>query len=140
MGSVCCFLELATGVGFSAFSSATMDYDQGATVGFDSVVSNVGGFYNADTGIFTCPTDGLYSFSVSAESDFDYYATLDIIRNGNVLLSMHAVYYDHDQSSITAITECLVFDSVYIQCGEDNSQVKGGRRSSFSGVLITPYA
>lgn len=54
---------------FSAFKSATTANATGdatiATVIFDTAPFNVGAAYNAGTGIFTAPQDGLYAFFAS---------------------------------------------------------------------------
>ena len=53
--------EIAFGpVGFSAYSTEGVRYEEYDTIVFDAVVTNYGGRYDSDTGIFTCPVKGDY--------------------------------------------------------------------------------
>ena len=53
--------EIAFGpVGFTAYASANERYGAYDTVVYDTVVTNYGGAYDSDTGIFTCPVTGDY--------------------------------------------------------------------------------
>ena len=52
--------EIAFGpVGFTAYASVDAHYDDYETIAFDTVVTNYGGAYDSDTGIFTCPVKGV---------------------------------------------------------------------------------
>ena len=130
---------MSINVAFSAFPASTIDFDSGITVKYDSIVTNIGGFYNPETSIFTCPTDGIYLFSVSFYTYDNRLMTGNIVRDGTVLLQLYSDFEEDQQASTTVLTECLAFDSVWVECAEDNSELRSGRRSSFSGVLITEY-
>ena len=53
--------EIAFGpVGFSAYATDAVRYEDYDTVVFENVATNYGGAYDSDTGIFTCPVKGDY--------------------------------------------------------------------------------
>ena len=130
---------MATGIGFSAYSSTVQDCQAGTVLQFDTEVTDIGDFYNKDNSIFICPQDGLYLFSVSAESLDGNIISAGIIKEGIQLLSAYHGNLGTSQGSSTVIAECNAFQSVWIECRMDG-QLDKGRASSFSGVLITPYA
>ena len=51
-------------VAFSAWRASRDAVSSGAVIIYENVDVNVGGAYDAATGIFTCPVDGYYMFSV----------------------------------------------------------------------------
>jgi hypothetical protein len=67
---------------------------------FHSVITNVGGAYNPTTGVFTCPFDGEYYFSVVANVwDFDHNSdVLYLIKNG-----IHIAAADKDDATSTVV-------------------------------------
>ena len=59
-----------TGIAFAAKLSSGRNSNAGATLVFDSPIANVGNGYNAETGIFTAPVNGVYFFTVVCLLDF----------------------------------------------------------------------
>ena len=53
-----------TEVAFTAKLSADLNSKYGDTMVFDVVITNLGGVYNAKTGIFTAPKAGYYFFAL----------------------------------------------------------------------------
>ena len=124
---------------FSAYASSDVDYDDGSIVAFETVVTNIGGYYNNEASLFTCPTNGLYLFSLSLLSDGDNSMLANIVKEGTLLLRAFSNGAFWDQGSTTVVIECLAFQSVRVECSGDNRRILSGRDSSFTGVLITPY-
>ena len=132
---------MTTPIAFTAYSNKEADCDQGAVVQFNSIVTNVGGFYDENSSIFTVPTDGLYLFSASvrtAQSTQSMWS--GISHEGRILVDQYSSGNGNDQGSSIALVECVAFDNVWVECRGDNREIAGERVSSFSGVLILPYA
>ena len=127
-------------VAFSASPTITMRYDNGSIVYFNNIITNIGEFYDPVTSMFQCPYDGVYLFSISLQSDADKFMHGEIFREGVPLLSAWADNVDDIQSSVVVVVECLESELVWVECLDDDMELIGGKRSSFSGVLITPYA
>ena len=102
-------------------------------------MTDIGDFYNAVNSSFICPQDGIYLFSLSAESLDGQVISAGIFKEGIQLLSAFHGAMGASQGSTTVVTECSAFQSVWVQCKMDG-QLDNGKASSFSGVLITPYA
>ena len=62
--SVQCQTGAASAVAFSAGVTKHLVYQHAETVIYDRVFTNIGSGYNSATGIFTCPTSGIYVFEV----------------------------------------------------------------------------
>ena len=56
---------IESAVGFTAELSQPVELFPGSRMIFDTVISNFGGFYSSDDGVFRCPDNGIYSFVVS---------------------------------------------------------------------------
>ncbi|XP_052788754.1 collagen alpha-1(X) chain-like [Mya arenaria] len=57
--------KLQAPIAFFARVSSSFTSSRGQTIVFDSVVTDVGGGYNPETGVFTAPAEGLYVFSIT---------------------------------------------------------------------------
>ena len=62
------------------------DYSRFDTIVFDYILSNFGGHYNADTSSFVCPWDGVYLVSVSIGSSASNEATIQMMKNEDILV------------------------------------------------------
>jgi hypothetical protein len=71
-------VKAAFTAGFTSDSSTSSE----KMMVFPSVISNIGGGYNPNTGIFAAPNAGLYVFYVSGVEYDDKYLRLDIVLNG----------------------------------------------------------
>ena len=131
---------MASPVAFSAYPTTTIDYDEGAIVQFDSIVTNIGDAYSEQLSVFQCPSDGIYLFSISLFTTVETFMSANIVKDGVVLLASRSDYTDSIQSSVVVVTDCLASETVWVECDMNNNGLIGNRRSSFSGVLITSYA
>ena len=130
---------MATPVAFSAYPSTTKGYDSGSIVQFDAIVTNSGSSYNPDFGVFQCPSNGIYLFSISLLTETGRFMGGAIMQEGLNLLSSRSEGENLDQGAVVVVTECLELETVWVECTEANGELFGDRRSSFSGILITPY-
>ena len=62
------FSANVTYVGFSAYRSSGDRVGGWQRIPYDTVITEVGGAYDPSTGIFTCPVNGYYYFSLSSFS------------------------------------------------------------------------
>ena len=127
---------MATGADFTACPSVSINYSPGTIIQFDDVLTNIGGFFNADTGIFTCPVDGLYYFFVSLFSDNDINITGALYVDGTMKVEMHSTNYGGNHGVTSLVTECYMFQAVWVECYGDGGTIPGSRRTSFSGLIL----
>ena len=133
------FTDMQGYVAFSAYPLETRRYSNGTTVQFDNAITNIGESYYKELGIFQCPIDGIYLFSISFQTGVNAFMHGHIVKNGVGLLSSWAENENDVQSSTVVVTECLALETVWVECIGDNRELLGNDRSSFSGILITPY-
>lgn len=112
---------------------------KGSVVIYNDVVTNEGDGYNPSTGIFTAPTEGLYSFSwtTTASANKYFFTYLDV--NGNNIARNHAglntVTFSASQ---TVVVHLKTHDKVNIKV-QDNyvgQLIRGSGWSTFSGFMI----
>ena len=131
---------------FTARAGSSDNLQQGDIAIFDSVITNSGNHYSADTSSFMCPFDGIFSFSVS------FYAG----SNGNLLLELMQEEYvirgyaDEDSSldyhythgMISVVIECYIGQRVWIRCGDDSDFIYGDsiRQSHFTGFALNRFS
>jgi len=108
---------------------------------FEHVEVNAGKGYNNNTGVFTAPEDGLYSFSVSITSDFGHSHELQVavLKNGIIIAKAHA-HGDSghlDQGGVSLITGLMTEDNVSVVLVDpEGASLYGGSLTTFSGHQI----
>ncbi|XP_078319056.1 complement C1q tumor necrosis factor-related protein 3-like [Crassostrea virginica] len=134
--------ESSEQVAFTATVTQYMTSQHGQTLVFPHIITNVGGGYNGNTGVFTAPRDGVYVFfckitSYSDPSDMYY----EFILNGsaktqNLVYGRTANPYRTSSNSI--VLQLTHGDRVWIkmyQGGKHWSSGAGGDQT-FSGYLL----
>ena len=118
----------------------------GAKIVFDHAVTNGGGGYNNNTGVFQAKVSGVYVFSWTVVSDRSHFVNVNLMKNGEFYGLAQAdgnSGKDNGSGSNTAVLTLEEGDLVYVEVngwGDDtNHQVWGGGHSTFSGWLI-PYS
>ncbi|KAH9524872.1 Complement C1q-like protein 2 [Bulinus truncatus] len=132
----------AVSVGFSA-SQINAQQQPNSQVIYHNVITNVGDAYDSSTGAFTCPIQGLYSFSVGGLSMPGNTMVLDLYVSGRYLISIQAIdRLNHPSGSRTVVIECKKGEKVYvINRGFVTVYATGGpnyEHNIFSGFLINP--
>lgn len=127
-------------VAFSATHPQSFTSVSGHTVVFPNIISNVGGGYNNQDGVFTAPVDGVFFWKITQsvnENDFYY----QFILNGSVK-TITLVYGRSDDSFRTSssliVLQLSRGDRVWIkmqQGGTHFGHVEGGDQS-FSGFML----
>jgi hypothetical protein len=121
-------------------SSTLQNLGNNAVVVFGKVTLNSGSAYNGNTGIFTAPRDGIYSFTWTILTTSGQYFHSQIVINGN------AVGYNYvdgvsgsrqrESSSATAVIKIKKQDKVWIRTNGNDGKYAYAEWSSFSGFEL----
>ena len=111
-----------------------------AAVVFGTVTLNAGSAYNGKTGIFTAPTDGIYSFTWTILTQPGYRFETEIVHNGNIVgynyVNGKSNSAQFESSSTTAMIRMKRKDKVWIRTHRNFGQYAYQDWSSFSGFLM----
>merc|ERR1712212_165740 len=127
-------------VAFSAGLSHHEYLTANQKVKYDTIYTNVGGAYDSSTGIFTCPTPGLYVFQFHALSHSNSNMWLELHHNYNYVSSIWGhVDNDYSAGGNSVILRLAKNDQVYILTA-DKTDLYGQPAEvygTFSGYLIS---
>ena len=139
---ICTFAESSEQVAFTATVTQYMTSQHGQTLVFPHIITNVGGGYNGNTGVFTAPRDGVYVFfckitSYSDPSDMYY----EFILNGSA--KTHNLVYGRSANPYRTSSNSIVLqlthgDRVWINMvnGGKHFSYGAGGDQTFSGYLL----
>ena len=102
-------------------SGGDRSYSPNAIVQFPVVITNIGGAYDKNTGIFQCPHKGIYLITVSVLSQSNQIGLVHIMKNGRKLVSTwaHGRQGSHGHSTNLVVVECVVGEKIWIQAYPD---------------------
>ena len=128
---VCIFAESSKKVAFTATVTRDMTSQDGQTLVFPHIITNVGGGYNENTGVFTAPRDGVYVFFCKISASINANDMLfDFTLNGS-MKTQNLVYgrssNPYRTSSNSIVLQLRHGDRVWIKMS------KGGKHYSYSG-------
>ena len=130
-------------VGFSAWASTSINYDENQVFRFPNVTYNLGGAYSGVTSLFTCPVDGMYAMHVTLLVDDNSDLVADILLDGDVLATVLCDDNESHMCSNMAVFECGAAQQVWVQTvtnADHEALVDDGRHfNTFSGYLISPF-
>jgi hypothetical protein len=122
-------------------SAAIQNVARNAVVVFGTVTLNTAEAYNARTGKFTAPEDGVYSFTWTIATYAGKYFATDIVHNGKMISYNHvnggSYNKNFETASASAIIKMKKNDQVWIRTqdsGKDTYAYKD--RCSFSGFRL----
>ena len=139
---VCVFAGSYETVAFTATVTQRMTSTNGQTLVFPHIITNVGGGYNGNTGVFTAPRDGVYVFfckitSHVNSSDMYFEFTLNgSAKTRNLVLGRSANPYRTSSNSI--VLQLAHGDRVWIKMFQGDKQFGygAGGDQTFSGYLL----
>ena len=131
--------DAAQSFAFSAYPTRTIKVEQGATIKFDSITSNIGNHYNPVTGHFTCPETGIYAFLLILTSHYHNQVCGNLVKEGNTLAfaiaSNPKLEGHHCVTASYLHVECQEGERIWVECYKQ-SVVYGGTFSTFSGHFL----
>ncbi|XP_077409749.1 complement C1q tumor necrosis factor-related protein 3-like [Vanacampus margaritifer] len=105
---------------------------------FKRVVTNVGGGYDVNTGVFTAPVKGLYFVTFTAAAGSEGGLNAAVIKDG---VNMFAIYDSQNKFSSATNGMALqldVGDKLWVTLWANQRIFDQSRLSTFSGFLISP--
>ena len=111
-------------------------YYPGNIIKFDNAVTNIGGAYDEQTGIFTCPVAGLYMFFSSIKTAYEHWLNFAIIKEGVELVKLTSGQAEVMHGVNMVIVECAFLENVWVQCIANGDYIPGDSYSTFSGTLL----
>ena len=113
-----------------------------AVLPYNSVYTNIGGYFDENTKAFFCPVDGVYLFAVSIQtSSQDDQAAVSIYVNSNIQrFYIHANSRngeDNDAASMVVTLHLQAGDRVYIATRLDSFFAADYVRNVFTGFLVS---
>lgn len=110
---------------------------------FETMITDIGGGYNNQTGVFVAPASGIYMFSCSLLDDLEEHgATVhaEIVHGQRILARIfaHAEARNYrDQGAQTVFAHVNQGDQVFVRViDNDNLGLGGELYSTFSGYLL----
>ncbi|XP_060560092.1 GATA zinc finger domain-containing protein 14-like [Ruditapes philippinarum] len=131
------------GIAFSVYLDHDATISQHETVKFNKIITNDGGGYSAQTGVFTCSEGGVYMFTFSiGQRDQDHYMWAELMVNSmNMIDAVVDTYHPSQdlQGGNTVIVRLKQGDRVWIDATHNGSHLEGSgslRLTTFSGLFL----
>ena len=104
---------------------------------FTTTITNIGGAYNVDTGVFTSPVDGLYLFLFTVASYTKAEVYCDIQHNGNSRVVGRTNNNAYTTASASVYLLLTKGDTVTLgSCSGWSGVLSSSSSTTFSGALI----
>ncbi|CAG2223756.1 unnamed protein product [Mytilus edulis] len=128
-------------VGFLAKSlKDKTNVNSGSTVIFDKVVTNTGSGYDASTGQFVAPYEGLYHFSWTILTYHSKYFATQLMHNDNIIAGNYPDGRGLSAGNVSASQSVLIHlaakDKVRVRATGAGQYMFGGTWSTFNGFKI----
>jgi hypothetical protein len=105
---------------------------------FDTIVTNIGHHYSANTGVFTAPINATYYFSASILSHTGEALETEIVKNGVREVLMYSYDNAHEQGSNSVVLQLNTGDEVWVRHTITvGTIIYGNGWSTFSGFKIS---
>ncbi|XP_036453013.1 complement C1q-like protein 2 [Colossoma macropomum] len=135
---------IPTVVGFTAFLDESLDASNtDAVIVYGTVITNVGNAYDPQTGIFTAPVGGLYSFSFSGAT----WTQTDLKQELHMNKKRVTTIYGSGGGRFVAASKSITLqlnqgDTVYVVIKKESSAFENRdykkNHNTFSGFLLYP--
>ena len=124
-------------IAFSTKLSYNRELQPLDTVLFDTIITNNGEGYNAETGKFTAPLSGTYYFFATVLSGYNTKVETALILNDKEVARMYSGAHDaHGSGSNSAVVNLRSGDSVWIRLLYQGGTHVHGFYSTFSGFIV----
>lgn len=124
---------------FTAWLSTSTSLAPNTKIIFDNTVLNIGDHYDTTSGIFTCPVDGVYIFSLTITHDIIQPLVQMVVNDGEVetIYGIPYTFYDdtYDQGSMTVLAQCQQGQQAYAKAIHGDL-LGGPKYNVFSGALL----
>lgn len=136
------FTEISEKVAFSAIFTQRLTSHNGQTLVFSHILTNIGGGYSNQDGVFTAPVDGSYVFFCKITHDSNRNDMIyQFILNGSVktqTLAYGRSDHAYRTTSNLIVMQLIRGDRVWIKMfrGGDHYYYGAGGDQSFSGFLL----
>ena len=111
-----------------------------AVVKFDHIITNIGNAYDKGTGYFTCPEDGVYSFSWAFLTKPGKSFHTELVVDGTIITYAYLSGEDHSKSSLSssnsAVAKLKSGNKVWLRTHSTSGHYAQNSWSSFSGFKI----
>ena len=128
-----------TRIAFFATVKTTIEHTTAyQTIVFEDVKTNFGNGYNATSGIFTAPTDGVYVFSTTILTCPGCVASVGLIKNSHSVSGLYAegATDKRPTTAETILLELTRGDQMSVKIAEAKDQVVGNHYTTFAGFLL----
>ena len=111
-----------------------------AVVKFNQIITNIGNAYDKRTGYFTCPEEGVYSFSWAFRTTPGKSFHTELVVDGTVITYTYLNADDHSKadlsSSNSAVVKLKSGNKVWLRAHRTFGQHAHADWSSFSGFKV----
>ncbi|XP_061178469.1 heavy metal-binding protein HIP-like [Saccostrea echinata] len=124
-------------------ASSLQNLGNNAVVVFGKVTENSGSAYNSNTGKFTAPQDGIYSFTWTILTDpGKIFVTFIVLNDTSNVVGYNYVNgrngsQTYSTGSVTTIIKMKKNDKVWIRANEKQGEYANANWSSFSGFKLS---
>ncbi|XP_069122292.1 complement C1q-like protein 4 [Argopecten irradians] len=92
---------------------------------FETIVTNVGGHYSPNTGVFTCGSPGTFVFAWSVYTEHPTWIDSELVKNGNAFSFSRAGQSAYnEETSSTAVVDLSSWDMVWLRIRDRSSSAK----------------
>ncbi|XP_076470020.1 cerebellin-1-like [Babylonia areolata] len=130
--------QLSTQVGFTVLVSENHPVTLHSIVKFDRQLYNQGGHYDTDTGFFTVPVSGVYSFFLSCEILPNQEMGYSVLKSGVTILEAHGGKSDNSAQTASShvVLHATKGEHVWVRSFWKDGVARTW--TSFGGALLTP--
>ena len=134
-----CLPDDVTGpVAFTAYATtgSPTDYRDGDVILFNEILTNLGGHYNSNMGVFVCPVDGVYLMSVNLNVYWETFMYLDLMRNSEQLSDVYIenIPETHNRGSTSVVVRCDRGDILWVRAG--NGAINASENYKYNTLTI----
>ena len=137
---VCYVLTFLAGpTAFTVYGEDSTYEFEGQSLQFPNVITNTGDHFDVGSGVFICPTSGLYLFYSALTSPAQAYCSADVIQDFNYFVTTIQAYQNPAHGVSMSLVPCSDIGSVRLSSKYVDLQCSGSesvRTMTFTGLLL----